>query len=159
MCSGVPPQYGLYTSVVAGLVIALTGGSRFSVSGPPPPPMPTAGTRTTRAVFDQRASEQLRHRSRHALHGAHDDECPRPVGVREQQTNRGQHLGHQPCGPHTLVNPADDQAPCPLRSGSGHRPAKRQCTAPCRKGRGGGVDCQHQLGLGVRGRQSCTHVG
>lgn len=32
--SGVPPQYGLYTSAVAGIVIALTGGSRFSVSGP-----------------------------------------------------------------------------------------------------------------------------
>ncbi len=31
---GVPPQYGLYTSAVAGIVIALTGGSRFSVSGP-----------------------------------------------------------------------------------------------------------------------------
>lgn len=32
--SGVPPQYGLYTAIVAGLIIALTGGSRFSVSGP-----------------------------------------------------------------------------------------------------------------------------
>lgn len=32
--SGVPPQYGLYTSAVAGIVIALSGGSRFSVSGP-----------------------------------------------------------------------------------------------------------------------------
>jgi len=32
--SGVPPQYGLYTAVVAGLLIALTGGARFSVSGP-----------------------------------------------------------------------------------------------------------------------------
>ena len=32
--SGVAPQYGLYTSAVAGIVIALTGGSRFSVSGP-----------------------------------------------------------------------------------------------------------------------------
>lgn len=32
--SGVPPQYGLYTSAIAGLVIALSGGSRFSVSGP-----------------------------------------------------------------------------------------------------------------------------
>lgn len=32
--SGVPPQYGLYTAIVAGLLIALTGGSRFSVSGP-----------------------------------------------------------------------------------------------------------------------------
>lgn len=34
IASGVPPQYGLYTSAVAGIVIALTGGSRFSVSGP-----------------------------------------------------------------------------------------------------------------------------
>ncbi|MEW5756130.1 MAG: C4-dicarboxylic acid transporter DauA [Pseudomonadota bacterium] len=31
---GVPPQYGLYTSIVAGLVIALTGGSRVNISGP-----------------------------------------------------------------------------------------------------------------------------
>ena len=30
--SGVPPQYGLYTSAVAGIVIALSGGSRFSVT-------------------------------------------------------------------------------------------------------------------------------
>ncbi|TCL02715.1 C4-dicarboxylic acid transporter DauA [Sodalis ligni] len=32
--SGVAPQYGLYTSAVAGIIIALFGGSRFSVSGP-----------------------------------------------------------------------------------------------------------------------------
>ncbi len=32
--SGVAPQYGLYTAIVAGLLIALTGGSRYSVSGP-----------------------------------------------------------------------------------------------------------------------------
>ena len=32
--SGVAPQYGLYTAAVAGIVIALTGGSRYSVSGP-----------------------------------------------------------------------------------------------------------------------------
>lgn len=31
---GVPPQYGLYTAIVAGAAIALTGGSRFQVSGP-----------------------------------------------------------------------------------------------------------------------------
>lgn len=31
---GVPPQYGLYSAVVAGGVAALTGGSRFSVTGP-----------------------------------------------------------------------------------------------------------------------------
>jgi SulP family sulfate permease len=34
IASGVPPQHGLYTAVVAGAVIALAGGSRFSVSGP-----------------------------------------------------------------------------------------------------------------------------
>lgn len=34
IASGVAPQYGLYTAAVAGFVIALTGGSRFSVSGP-----------------------------------------------------------------------------------------------------------------------------
>lgn len=34
VASGVPPQHGLYTAVVAGLLIALTGGSRFNVSGP-----------------------------------------------------------------------------------------------------------------------------
>ena len=32
--SGVPPQHGLYTTIVAGLLIALCGGSRFNVSGP-----------------------------------------------------------------------------------------------------------------------------
>ncbi|OAT38651.1 C4-dicarboxylic acid transporter DauA [Proteus myxofaciens] len=32
--SGVPPQYGLYTAAIAGIIIAVTGGSRFSVSGP-----------------------------------------------------------------------------------------------------------------------------
>jgi len=31
---GVAPQYGLYTSIVAGLVIAVLGGSRTQVSGP-----------------------------------------------------------------------------------------------------------------------------
>ncbi|PKM31384.1 MAG: C4-dicarboxylic acid transporter DauA [Gammaproteobacteria bacterium HGW-Gammaproteobacteria-11] len=31
---GVAPQHGLYTGIVAGLIIALTGGSRFNISGP-----------------------------------------------------------------------------------------------------------------------------
>ena len=31
---GVPPQHGLYTAVVAGTVAALTGGSKFQVTGP-----------------------------------------------------------------------------------------------------------------------------
>ncbi|MFA5494785.1 MAG: C4-dicarboxylic acid transporter DauA [Porticoccaceae bacterium] len=34
IASGVAPQYGLYTAIVAGFIIALTGGSRYSVSGP-----------------------------------------------------------------------------------------------------------------------------
>lgn len=34
IASGVPPQYGLYTSVIGGFIIALTGGSRYSISGP-----------------------------------------------------------------------------------------------------------------------------
>lgn len=34
IASGVPPQYGLYTSIIAGAIIALTGGSRYSISGP-----------------------------------------------------------------------------------------------------------------------------
>jgi len=34
IASGVPPQYGLYTAIIAGIAIAITGGSRFSVSGP-----------------------------------------------------------------------------------------------------------------------------
>ncbi len=34
IASGVPPQNGLYTAFIAGFVIALTGGSRYSISGP-----------------------------------------------------------------------------------------------------------------------------
>lgn len=34
IASGVAPQYGLYTAIIAGFVIAITGGSRFSISGP-----------------------------------------------------------------------------------------------------------------------------
>ncbi|TKB50478.1 C4-dicarboxylic acid transporter DauA [Ferrimonas sediminicola] len=34
IASGVAPQHGLYTAMIAGVIIALTGGSRFSVSGP-----------------------------------------------------------------------------------------------------------------------------
>ncbi|WP_417347475.1 C4-dicarboxylic acid transporter DauA [Ferrimonas sp.] len=34
IASGVAPQHGLYTAMIAGVLIALTGGSRFSVSGP-----------------------------------------------------------------------------------------------------------------------------
>lgn len=34
IASGVAPQYGLYTAIIGGFVIALAGGSRFSISGP-----------------------------------------------------------------------------------------------------------------------------
>lgn len=34
IASGVPPQHGLYTAIVAGAVIAVAGGSRVQVSGP-----------------------------------------------------------------------------------------------------------------------------
>jgi SulP family sulfate permease len=34
IATGVAPQHGLYTAIVAGAVIALTGGARFNVSGP-----------------------------------------------------------------------------------------------------------------------------
>lgn len=34
IASGVPPQHGLYTSIIAGAVVALLGGSRTSVTGP-----------------------------------------------------------------------------------------------------------------------------
>jgi SulP family sulfate permease len=34
IASGVPPQHGLYTAIIAGFAIALLGGSRVQVSGP-----------------------------------------------------------------------------------------------------------------------------
>ncbi|XOV89190.1 MAG: C4-dicarboxylic acid transporter DauA [Pseudomonadota bacterium] len=34
IASGVAPQHGLYTAIVAGIIIALTGGSRVNISGP-----------------------------------------------------------------------------------------------------------------------------
>src|SRR4030095_2476994 len=34
IASGVPPQHGLYTAIVAGGLIALLGGSKVQVSGP-----------------------------------------------------------------------------------------------------------------------------
>ena len=34
IASGVAPQYGLYTAIIAGFLIPLSGGSRYSVSGP-----------------------------------------------------------------------------------------------------------------------------
>lgn len=34
IASGVAPQYGLYTAIIAGALVALSGGSRYSISGP-----------------------------------------------------------------------------------------------------------------------------
>lgn len=34
IASGVSPQHGLYTAIVAGIVIAITGGSKVNISGP-----------------------------------------------------------------------------------------------------------------------------
>lgn len=34
IATGVPPQYGLMTVIIAGLIAALCGGSRFNISGP-----------------------------------------------------------------------------------------------------------------------------
>jgi sulfate permease, SulP family len=34
IAAGVPPQHGLYTAIIAGIVIALCGGSRVNISGP-----------------------------------------------------------------------------------------------------------------------------
>lgn len=34
IASGVAPQYGIYTAIIAGFIIAVTGGSRYSISGP-----------------------------------------------------------------------------------------------------------------------------
>lgn len=34
IASGVPPQHGLYTAIIAGALVAILGGSRVSVSGP-----------------------------------------------------------------------------------------------------------------------------
>ncbi len=34
IASGVPPQHGLYTALIAGIVIALSGGSAVNISGP-----------------------------------------------------------------------------------------------------------------------------
>ena len=34
IASGVSPEYGLYTTIIAGLLVALLGGSRFQVAGP-----------------------------------------------------------------------------------------------------------------------------
>ena len=34
IATGVPPQYGLYTAIIAGVIIAIFGGSRVNISGP-----------------------------------------------------------------------------------------------------------------------------
>jgi SulP family sulfate permease len=34
IASGTPPQHGLYTAIIGGIVIALAGGSKVNISGP-----------------------------------------------------------------------------------------------------------------------------
>ena len=34
MASGVKPEYGIYTTIIAGFIVALLGGSRFQIAGP-----------------------------------------------------------------------------------------------------------------------------
>ena len=34
MASGVKPEYGIYTTIIAGFIVALFGGSRFQIAGP-----------------------------------------------------------------------------------------------------------------------------
>ena len=34
IASGVKPEYGLYTTIVAGILISVFGGSRFQIGGP-----------------------------------------------------------------------------------------------------------------------------
>ena len=34
IASGVKPEYGLYTTIIAGIIIAIAGGSRFQIGGP-----------------------------------------------------------------------------------------------------------------------------
>ena len=34
IASGVKPEYGLYTTIIAGLLVALLGGSRYQIAGP-----------------------------------------------------------------------------------------------------------------------------
>ncbi len=34
IASGVKPEYGIYTTIIAGLIVALIGGSRFQIAGP-----------------------------------------------------------------------------------------------------------------------------
>ncbi|EHS56332.1 SulP family inorganic anion transporter, partial [Paenibacillus sp. Aloe-11] len=34
IASGVKPEYGLYTTIVAGILVSLLGGSKFQIGGP-----------------------------------------------------------------------------------------------------------------------------
>ena len=34
IASGVRPEYGLYTSIIAGIIVSLFGGSKFQIAGP-----------------------------------------------------------------------------------------------------------------------------
>src|SRR5690625_2006490 len=34
IASGVKPEYGIYTTIIAGIIVAILGGSRFQIAGP-----------------------------------------------------------------------------------------------------------------------------
>ncbi|WP_261797566.1 SulP family inorganic anion transporter, partial [Bacillus testis] len=34
IASGVKPEYGIYTTIIAGIIVSLFGGSRFQIAGP-----------------------------------------------------------------------------------------------------------------------------
>src|SRR5690625_5682334 len=34
IASGVSPEYGIYTTIIAGLIVAIFGGSHFQIAGP-----------------------------------------------------------------------------------------------------------------------------
>ena len=34
IASGVSPEYGIYTTIIAGLIVAILGGSHFQIAGP-----------------------------------------------------------------------------------------------------------------------------
>ena len=51
IASGVGPEQGLYTAIVAGFIIALLGGSAVQISGPPPRSPPSWRASSPRAVW------------------------------------------------------------------------------------------------------------
>lgn len=44
IASGVPPESGLYTAIIAGFLISLLGGCRVQIGGPAPAPSSSSST-------------------------------------------------------------------------------------------------------------------